>query len=239
MEDDRRVREYYQVNLDTGRIFWIAFLIGLVLIGILVLGIYVGGGKLKKGLSAFEKPAQATGEPAVQETQKKNGIPLLNLFENNLAAETKYIDTKEAEKSVLDSSKQTLDSERLFEGETPEDLDAKAAVEQAERAKVRTPERAAAAVRSERAATAKRYAEKGEYFIQVAAFAREDNAKSFAGRLRKRLYKVTIEEAKVGEQQFYRVQVGPFETKSVAVNTMTTMKKHFDLKGPFVVKKDS
>ena len=37
MDDDRRrVREYYQVNLDTGRIFWIAFLVGLVLIGILV-----------------------------------------------------------------------------------------------------------------------------------------------------------------------------------------------------------
>ena len=62
MEDDRRGREYYQVNLDTGRIFWIAFLLGLVLVGILIFGIYVGGGKLKKGMTTAEKPSQAGGE---------------------------------------------------------------------------------------------------------------------------------------------------------------------------------
>ena len=245
MEDDRRGgKEYYQVNLDTGRIFWIAFLIGLVLIGILVLGIFVGGGKLTKGLAGFEKPAgSAEGAPA--QTQTKNGIPLFNLFENNFAAETKYIDAKEAEKAAADSSTQTLESAGLFEEPVPEELEARAAVEQAEKTKSAQPPRAHAAPRSYPEAMKKsderpvRYVEKGDYFIQVASFEKEENARSFAERLRKRLYKVSIEEAQVGERQFYRVRVGPFETKGVAVNTMSTMKRHFDLKDPFVVKKDS
>ena len=247
MEDDRRrVREYYQVNLDTGRIFWIAFLIGLVLIGILALGIFVGGGKLKNGLLGFEKSARTAGGLTAQETPTKNGIPLLNLFENNLAAETKYIDAGEAEKSALESSEQTLDSSGLFEEERPGDLEVKLAVEQAEKTKADIPprrkpsaSRSRAAAPAERVEQEKRGVEGGDYFIQVASFAKEENAHSFAERLRKRLYKVTIEEAKVGEQQFYRVRVGPFQTKGVAVNTMTTMKKRYDLKDPFVVKKDS
>jgi cell division septation protein DedD len=245
MEDDRRrVKEYYQVNLDTGRIFWIAFLIGLVLIGILVLGIFVGGGKLTKGLAGFEKPAGGTDVPSAR-TQTKNGIPLLNLFENNLAAETKYIDAKEAEKSAVDSSKQTLESTGFLEEPATEAFEAHAAVDQAEKTKRGEPPRAGWAPRSyeqtaERSAERPvRYVEKGDYFIQVASFEKEENASSFAERLRKRLYKVTIEEAQVGERQFYRVRVGPFETKGVAVNTMSTMKRRFDLKDPFVVKKDS
>jgi cell division septation protein DedD len=239
MEDDRRrAKEYYQVNLDTGRIFWIAFLIGLVLIGILVLGIFVGGGKLTKGLAGFEKPSRG-------ETQTKNGIPLLNLFENNFAAETKYIDAREAEKAAIDSSKQTLESTGLFEEPAPDAFEVHAAVEQAEKTKSGEPPRAGGPPRSyERTAKTSaerpvRYVEKGDYFIQVASFEKEENARGFAERLRKRLYKVTVEEAQVGERQFYRVRVGPFETKGVAVNTMSTMKRHFDLKDPFVVKKDS
>jgi cell division septation protein DedD len=245
MEDDRRrVREYYQVNLDTGRIFWIAFLIGLVLIGILVLGIFVGGGKLTKGLAGFEKPAGSAGGATAQ-APTKNGIPLLNLFENNFAAETKYIDAKEAEKAALESSKQTLESAGIFEEPVPEELTVQAAVEQAEKTKYGEPPRMGAAPRSfaetkkKSAERPGRYVEKGDYFIQVASFEKEENARSFAERLRKRLYKVTVEEAQVGERQFYRVRVGPFETKGVAVNTMTTMKRHFDLKDPFVVKKNS
>ena len=54
MDDERRRgREYYQVNLDTGRIFWIAFLLGIIVIAIFVLGYYVGGDKLKKGLGTL------------------------------------------------------------------------------------------------------------------------------------------------------------------------------------------
>jgi cell division septation protein DedD len=239
MEDDRRrLREYYQVNLDTGRIFWIAFLIGLVLIGILVLGIYVGGGKLTKGLTGFEKPARTAGGPADQ-APTKNGIPLLNLFENNLNAETKYIDAEEAEKSALESSRQTLESARLFEEQAPEDLDAREAVEQAEKTKAGEAPRSLVETPKKRRERPGRYVEKGDYFIQVASFEKEENANSFAERLRKRLYKVTIEEAMIGERQFYRVRVGPFETRGVAVNTMSAMKRRYDLKDPFVVKKDS
>jgi len=57
--------------------------------------------------------------------------------------------------------------------------------------------------------------------------------------LRKKLYKVVIEETTVDSRQFYRVQVGPFETKSIARNTMVSMRNRYDLKDPFVLKKNS
>jgi cell division septation protein DedD len=79
----------------------------------------------------------------------------------------------------------------------------------------------------------------GDYYIQVASFSKESNAQQLAKRLSKNLYRVEIEEALVNENTFYRVQVGPFEQKSVAVNTMTSMKRIFDLKDPFVLKKQS
>jgi cell division septation protein DedD len=237
MEDDRRVREYYQVNLDTGRIFWIAFLLGLVLVGILIFGIYVGGGKLKKGMTTAEKPSQAGGEAGAV-TGKKGELPFLSLFDNGLTAETKYIDTGEAEKTALESSRKTIETARLFDQERGE-FDAEAAYAKAEQTPVERvrPSRQEAA--REPASGRARYIEKGDYYIQVAAFTKAENADNLAGKLRKQLYKVTIEEAKVGEQQFYRVRVGPFETKSLARNTMTTMSKHFGLNDPFVVKKDS
>ena len=237
MEDDRRVREYYQVNLDTGRIFWIAFLLGLVLVGILIFGIYVGGGKLKKGMTTAEKPSQAGGEVGAV-TGKKGELPFLSLFDNGLTAETKYIDTGEAEKTALDSSRKTIETARLFDQEQGK-FDAEAAYAKAEQTPVERvrPSRQEAA--REPASGRARYIENGDYYIQVAAFTKAENADNLAGRLRKQLYKVTIEEAKIGEQQFYRVRVGPFETKSLARNTMTTMSKHFGLNDPFVVKKDS
>jgi hypothetical protein len=246
MEDDRRVREYYQVNLDTGRIFWIAFLLGLVLVGILIFGIYVGGGKLKKGMTTVEKPSQSGGEVGAV-TGKKGELPFLSLFDNGLSAETKYIDTGEAEKAALESSRKTIETARLFDQEQggagpavrQGEFDAEAAYAKAEESPVErvSPSRHEAA--REPASGRARYVEKGDYYIQVAAFTKAENAENLAGRLRKQLYKVTVEEAKVGEQQFYRVRVGPFETKSMARNTMTTMGKHFGLNDPFVVKKDS
>jgi cell division septation protein DedD len=254
MDDDRRrVREYYQVNLDTGRIFWIAFFIGLVLIGILVLGIYVGGGKMTKGLPSLERPSESAGPDASGETRTKNGIPLLSLFENNLAAETKYIDAKDAEKKALAPETQSLDTAGLFERTPEEDLEVSKAVEQAEKTKAAVREGAAQEARETReetgrprtrapqtrAAQEKRNVEEGDYFIQVGAFLKEENARDIAQRLNKRLYKVTVEEATVGDRRLFRVRVGPFETKGVALNTMSAMKRRLDLKDPFIVKRDS
>jgi len=85
----------------------------------------------------------------------------------------------------------------------------------------------------------KRYVASGDYYIQVASFLKKENAERFASLLEKNLYKVTIEKAAVKNSTFYRVHVGPFEKKSVAVNTMTAMKRIFDLNDPFVLRKKS
>jgi len=85
----------------------------------------------------------------------------------------------------------------------------------------------------------KRYVVSGDYYIQVASFLKKENAERFASLLEKNLYKVTIEKAAVKNSTFYRVHVGPFEKKSVAVNTMTAMKRRFDLNDPFVLRKKS
>ena len=79
----------------------------------------------------------------------------------------------------------------------------------------------------------------GDYYIQVGSFSKEANAEAFARRLEKNLYKVKIVEADVDDRTFYRVHVGPFEQQSVAINTMTSMKRIFNLKDPFVLKVQS
>ena len=44
MEEERnRGKEYYQVNLDMGRLFWIAFLLGVVLFSVFVFVFVIRG----------------------------------------------------------------------------------------------------------------------------------------------------------------------------------------------------
>ncbi len=81
--------------------------------------------------------------------------------------------------------------------------------------------------------------ERGDYYIQVASFNEKANAESFAKSLRRKMYKVIIEEALVEEKTFFRVRVGPFETKGIAANTMAAMKNRYSIKDPFVLKKNS
>ena len=50
---------------------------------------------------------------------------------------------------------------------------------------------------------------------------------------------VAVLDADVANGTYYRVHVGPFEQQSVAINTMTSMKRIFGFKDPFVLKKQS
>jgi cell division septation protein DedD len=79
----------------------------------------------------------------------------------------------------------------------------------------------------------------GDYYIQVGSFIRETNANELARTLERNLYRVKIVKADVTNRTFYRVHVGPFEQQSVAINTMTSMKRIFGFKDPFVLKKQS
>ena len=54
-EDKKKAKEYYQVNLDTGRIFWIVCVVGIVVIGIFFLGLFFGGGKEEKDIFSFDR----------------------------------------------------------------------------------------------------------------------------------------------------------------------------------------
>jgi cell division septation protein DedD len=242
-DENRRGREYYQVNLDTGRIFWIAFVLGLVLIGIFIFGFLVGGEDRGKplGLGRLElfdreeepgsrQPPEAAGGDARdaaggEESAGDGGLS--GLFRTDLEAETRYIEVESIEKAVRESERlepsdhREPGKDRLPAGEYDRP-------EPPAPGRREPPKKPAPAPRAE-----------GIYYIQVGSFTREENARAFAERLRKNLYKVIIEEAVVDGTAYHRVRVGPFEQRSVAVNTMTAMKRRFNLDSPFVVAKRS
>lgn len=227
MEEERkRGKEYYQVNLDMGRLFWIAFLLGLFIIGIFIVGFWVGGGRgEKEGKELFKLgrtelfKRERVGVPVEDET-----IKFRELFENNLETETRYIDVKSLEE--------------VAEGKIQEQV---ALPQQEQPVKVvSVPEKLYIPPKTKPTTSQPRpYVAKGDYYIQVASFVQKENAQSMTRQLQKSLYRVVIEEAVVNNQTYYRVRVGPFESKSIAANTMVAMKRRFDLESPFVLKKES
>jgi len=87
-----RGKEYYQVNLDTGRIFWIAFILGLIIIGIFIFGFLIGGPEDKKELLSLAKSGVFKKEKPAVTMQKMDELESLGLLDNNLETETRYID---------------------------------------------------------------------------------------------------------------------------------------------------
>jgi hypothetical protein len=231
MEDDKkRTKEYYQVNLDTGRIFWIVFVIGIIVIGIFFLGIYLGRDKEDNKLFGFDrskflKREDVSGTETVSVETSEEDTPILKLLEEDLDDESRYIEIEEIPVPVGPQAVQKAEP-------------ATGVKETAVR-----PDRVRAekkpAIKKAAPASSPPYIAKGDYFIQIASFTKRENADTMAEDLRKRLYKVIIVEAPVDEKTFYRVRVGPFETEGVAKNTMISMKRQFNLKDPFVVKKSS
>jgi len=234
-EDYKRGKEYYQVNLDMGRLFWIAFLIGVILISVFIFGFFIGGDRegARKGLdlSRLGKTDLLRREGADVE-KTRDELKILDLFDKDLEAETRYIDVQSLEEAAKESE---ITSEVPLKEPEP-------AVPLHE---VKLVEKPVPSYMPKAAATTTPPKEKsvyrpvGDYYIQVASFVQEANATRLAEKLRKNLYRVEIEKAVVNEKTFYRVQVGPFEQRSVAVNTMTSMKRIFDLQDPYVVKKQS
>jgi len=223
-EEKKRGKEYYQLNLDTGRIFWIAFVLGLILIGIFFFGFYSGSGKIKDallGISIKQPPLKEKMEPDTVAMEGKKEIPhVVDVISKDLQEEVKYIDIEGFEKAV--EKEEPLSKKPSHHVPVIED----------KYEKIVTPSRPA----PEKPRT---YVSRGNYYIQVASFTSEENANNFAEMLRKKMYKVTIEKAVIEEKTYYRVRVGPFEQKSVATNTMVAMKRIFNLSNPFVVKKNS
>ena len=254
-DDNRRGKEYYQVNLDTGRIFWIAFVLGLVLIAIFIFGFLIGGEDRERPLRFAEldlfgrgeeegrppgreaaegPPADGSGKAPAGETgaqdgggrpRSKDGDRLSEIFETDLETETRYIEVESIDEAIRES-----EQKRPREHREPE----KEQLPAGERDKpgAAAPDRAFAPKKPGPAARVE-----GIYYIQVASFVKEENARALAEKLRKNLYKVTIEQAVVDGATFHRVRVGPFEQRSVAANTMAAMKRRFNLKDPFVVAK--
>jgi cell division protein FtsN len=220
-EERRRGKEYYQVNLDMGRLFWIAFLIGVILIAVFVFGFYIGGGREEEA-DKLDILKLGRRDTAAVET-KRDELKILDVFNDKLEAETRYIDVKSLEEAV-EASEKTSDI-LLEDPETTASI----SPEKVQKSSPLTYNRKEKTV----------YRPIGDYYIQVSSFIEEKNAEKFADRLRKNMYRVKIEEAVVGDKTYYRVRVGPFEKHSVAVNTMTSMKRIFALKDPFVLKRDS
>jgi cell division protein FtsN len=226
-EDRKKTKDYYQVNLDTGRIFWIVFVVGIVVIGIFFLGLFFGGGKEKKNLFSFDRSKMFKRE-YVEEADEE--VTLLDLIENDLEEESRYIEIEEIGTPVGEIEKvKEVDAVKEVQVEKLETKPVEVPVTRKQtQVKVVKPSKPKTV-----------YIARGDYYIQVASFIKEENANSFAEQLRKKLYKVVIEKTKVDDKTFYRVRVGPFETEGIAKNTMISMKNRFNLDDPFVVKKKS
>lgn len=233
-EDKKKSKEYYQVHLDTGRIFWIVFVVGIIVIGIFFLGLYLGGDKEREKLFSFDRSKLLEREVASEKVREES--PILKLIEEDLDEESRYIEIEEFQAPMKETEAAVAFSEP--EADTGK-MEAQTVTTKREAITLETYEKETVAVRKAPSAVKKRYTGKGDYYIQVASFIKEGNARSFAEDLKKRLYKVVIEEANVDEKTFYRVRVGPFETEGIATNTMVSMKRKFNLKDPFVVKKRS
>jgi cell division septation protein DedD len=255
-DENRRGKEYYQVNLDTGRIFWIAFALGLVLIAIFFFGFLIGGeereGPLQlsdlkifgrgqeeggrasevtvertKGETTVERSEYVPAEEVSADGEKERAEVteddrLSELLETDLDAETRYIEVESIDEAIRESERRGQ----------PEPEEKHAPSERGDEPYVKAHDRRAVAQQK-----APAYRAEGIYYIQVASFTKEKNARAFAQKLRDNMYKVSVEEAVVNDKTFHRVRVGPFERRSVAVNTMVAMKRLFKLKDPFVVAK--
>jgi cell division septation protein DedD len=220
-EDKKKTKEYYQVNLDTGRIFWIVFVVGIVVIGIFFLGLLFGGGKEKKNIFSFDRTKLFQREYVEEKEQE---VTLLDLIESDLEEESRYIEIEEIQAPA--EKVEEIEEVRVEKIETkPVEVPVSRKEPKVEVFKPSKPRTV--------------YIARGDYYIQVASFLKEENASAMAEQLRKKLYKVEIEKAQVNERTFYRVRVGPFETEGVAKNTMISMKKRYNLKDPFVVKRRS
>jgi len=235
-EDRKKTKEYYQLNLDMGRIFWIVFLLGVIIIGIFVLGFYIGGGKLKENIVSLGKGQQEKVVEKAGKTESRGTgeeIPLSELFNQGLEGEVQYID----ETSISKAVKELKEEAGKTEVKTPPVTTLKKSAE-SQKAALRKKSTGRSKVSASSGRTVKRGPE-GNYYIQIASFSKKSNALRLANQLEKKLYKVKIEEIKIADKTYYRVRVGPFRNKSVATNTMIAMKSRFSLKDPFVVKKDS
>lgn len=231
-EDRRKVHEYYQVNLDTGRIFWIAFLLGLVLIAVFVFGFFFGGGEEESLFTRLTRGEMfgREGENEILPLEDSGDEGILDLFANGLEVETRYIDVESLQEAGAQPPPAGRD-DAPDAGRDPAGRKDTWDMPREEPPLVREPPTRRKVVTQEGTGAA--------YFIQVGSFSKRENADRFAERLRKNLYKVVIEEAVVEDGTFYRVRVGPFESRSVAVNTMTAMRRRYDLRDPFVLQKHS
>lgn len=98
MEDDKKkTKEYYQMNLDTGRIFWIVFILGIVVIGIFFLGLYLGRDKDEQKLFGFDGSKLFGKKITLDRSMEKapEESPLLRLIEEDLEEESRYIEIED------------------------------------------------------------------------------------------------------------------------------------------------
>jgi hypothetical protein len=231
MDDDRRrSKEYYQVTLDTGRIFWIAFFIGAAIIAIFIFGFYAGGGKVLRGLFTSDKSEILIDEVTLEEKKRGEELSLIDVLEEDLEAETRYLDVDSIEPiaDIVETKPDTgVVSAKLTPIEEP-DIELYEELEPDGLLVHEDPVGMETSI----------YVEEGDYFIQVGSFVEKSNADAFKKKLEENLYKVVIEDKVIGEKTYYRVRVGPFSTEGVAKNTMASMKSRFNLKDPFVINID-
>jgi cell division septation protein DedD len=73
------------------------------------------------------------------------------------------------------------------------------------------------------------------WVVQIASFAREADARAFAGKLREKGYNVNVVTGEVAGQPRYRVEVGPLASRSDAQAMQTELATVHKLEQAFVL----
>ena len=70
------------------------------------------------------------------------------------------------------------------------------------------------------------YSIKSGFYVQVGSFKYEKNAETVAEKIREYKYQVNIYKGNSGDEIYYRVRVGPFDTKEDALNVLNKLRKN-------------
>lgn len=73
--------------------------------------------------------------------------------------------------------------------------------------------------------------ERNKYTVQVASFQKRTDAVSLVNKLKKKGYPAYILSAKVGKKTWFRVRVGEYNSKSIAVRMLKKLERKEKLKG--------
>ncbi len=220
----------YVLNLDAGRVFWLAIILVLLLILAFLSGYLIGKKRALKEISSLEEQGKLAVEKVLNSDEDLSEYEFYNLSlnsqkEKNLpSSPEKYNQEKilEEKPEVYKDTEKNEEKEifkRLTEKTTPSDTCEKYKSISKEREVIKNK------------ATLFR-----EFYVQVASCRDKSNAYSIRNKLVREEYPVVINKSVVNGKVFYRVKVGPFKSLTLARKVLAMLKAKKEYRNSFIVK---